>query len=88
VKQQGPLLGLHSQQGPLNSLHQQQGPINGLHPNLQQQPQPQQSKVKIFFSLPEVKPGSNIKIPNVSHIQVCLSNLFFLTETLTMENEN
>jgi hypothetical protein len=39
--------------------------------------------VKIFFSLPEVKPGSNIKIPNVSHIQVYFSIVFQLLECKT-----
>jgi hypothetical protein len=36
----------------------------------QQQVQP---KVKIFLTLPDSKPGSVVKIPNVSHIQVIIT---------------
>jgi hypothetical protein len=36
----------------------------------QQQAQP---KVKIFLTLPDSKPGSVVKIPNVSHIQVTIT---------------
>ncbi len=49
----------------------------GLHPDpsaatAAKSGQQQPPKVKIFLSLPESKPGSVVKIPNVSHIQVRL----------------
>jgi hypothetical protein len=49
----------------------------GLHPDpsaatAAKSGQQQPPKVKIFLSLPESKPGSVVKIPNVSHIQVSL----------------
>lgn len=45
-------------------------------PQNRNEPQSGRPQVKIFVNLPDTKPGSIVKIPNVSHIQVINCNLY------------